>query len=272
MGLIKMLFGSSTTDNNKKQFDYSKLEKMGYSSKPKTVQDIVEEIHHSFNSAADRALEEAKKILEQCVVDNEADILEKCGFTSTEKVAKNRVVKGRLIDSEREAKIIQYYQQRYPLYKFIMEKHVEEICKKYGLVHGPVHKYKGDVPSKNIQEIARFNKNLIDVKDRQYIRKELRVWTIETESKVDHSSYEWYLRNCKENGVTNVSYTVCQNDKFSICAPVKDMDMTRSEVVGYKVVDIPDPVVLYPVQFGYFIVSAWGPEASDEHVVNQKMN
>jgi hypothetical protein len=31
-------------------------------------------------------------------------------------------------------------------------------------------------------------------------------------------------------------------------------------------------VVLYPVELGFIIVSAWGDEASDENVVNQNFN
>lgn len=37
-------------------------------------------------------------------------------------------------------------------------------------------------------------------------------------------------------------------------------------------VNVPDPVVLQPVKGGFLIVCAWGEEASDEIVVNEKMN
>ena len=61
-------------------------------------------------------------------------------------------------------------------------------------------------------------------------------------------------------------------DTFSICAPVKDMDMTGMEITeGYKMrkkIEIPDPVVLKEVIGGYLIVTAWGDEASDPIVVN----
>ena len=46
----------------------------------------------------------------------------------------------------------------------------------------------------------------------------------------------------------------------------------NQRVVGYKIQNIPDPVVLQPVCGGYLIVCAWGDEASDEIVVNQQMN
>ena len=60
---------------------------------------------------------------------------------------------------------------------------------------------------------------------------------------------------------------------MQICAPLKDMEVkSNQKVKGYKIMDIPDPVVLQPVRGGYLIVCAWGDEASDEIVVNQQMN
>ena len=65
---------------------------------------------------------------------------------------------------------------------------------------------------------------------------------------------------------------------LEIAAPLKDFNMTNAEVKGFKIskIEIPDPIVLKPVIFNnqkhYLIVTAWGLEASDELVVNQKFN
>lgn len=65
---------------------------------------------------------------------------------------------------------------------------------------------------------------------------------------------------------------------LEIAAPRKDFNMTDMEVRDFKIqkIEIPDPVVLCPVLHKgtkhYLIVTAWGPEASDDLVVNQKMN
>lgn len=70
-------------------------------------------------------------------------------------------------------------------------------------------------------------------------------------------------------------YSQCRiKTSLMICAPIKDMDVRGMEIEdGYKLkAHIPDPVVLTPCHMGYFIVTAWGPESSDELVVNQKMN
>ena len=51
------------------------------------------------------------------------------------------------------------------------------------------------------------------------------------------------------------------------------MDTTGMKLYGHLLrKHIPDPVVLQPVKGGYLIITAWGDEASDEIVVNQKMN
>jgi hypothetical protein len=60
---------------------------------------------------------------------------------------------------------------------------------------------------------------------------------------------------------------------MQICAPVKDFDMEGKVVNGYKVINkpAPDPVVLHAVKGGYLIVCAWGDEASDPMITNERM-
>ena len=66
---------------------------------------------------------------------------------------------------------------------------------------------------------------------------------------------------------------VYEKPPFSICAPIKDFDTERLRIKdGYKLCEIPDPIVLQPVKGGYLVVSKWGLEASDGIVVNQQMN
>ena len=65
---------------------------------------------------------------------------------------------------------------------------------------------------------------------------------------------------------------------LEICAPVKDFNTKGMELKDFKLskIEIPDPVVLQPVNFKgekyYLIVTAWGDEASDELVVNETLN
>ena len=61
---------------------------------------------------------------------------------------------------------------------------------------------------------------------------------------------------------------------FLICAPLDDMKLKKNERINrYRTIErIPAPVVLKEVEGGYLMVTAWGDEASDELVINQKMN
>lgn len=61
-----------------------------------------------------------------------------------------------------------------------------------------------------------------------------------------------------------------------ICAPITDMRLDDDATLeGHKIVEkvhVPDPVVLCPVHRGYLIITAWGDEASDPLVYNEKLN
>lgn len=58
------------------------------------------------------------------------------------------------------------------------------------------------------------------------------------------------------------------NEDFQVVEESKNLD--RSDILEFFLQD--DPVVLYRVEGGYYISSAWGDEAQDENVVNQNMN
>ncbi|PRY33866.1 hypothetical protein CLV58_11915 [Spirosoma oryzae] len=71
------------------------------------------------------------------------------------------------------------------------------------------------------------------------------------------------------------------NAQFQICAPSKDFKQENTKKTGFflsliqpkaVIQEILDPVVLQPVKGGYLVLTAWGPEASDPIVVNQKFN
>jgi hypothetical protein len=59
-----------------------------------------------------------------------------------------------------------------------------------------------------------------------------------------------------------------------IAAPRSMFYSNVSQVSGsHELRNMPrDPVVLCPVDGGYLIIAAWGQEASDENVVNEKNN
>lgn len=258
--LIKSIFGNtfeSTADNRPVK-------------KPQLVKEIIEEIHKSFYSEVDKLLAEAK--ISKSLVTDKQDLIDKCrilkskGFINTKEVkeAENEISRLNALEKENEKKshiieAINYFSSKYPNYKFITEDSVKKICEKYGLVYSTVDRYIGTVPDKNLKQIEAFKISDDDIAYSSRYRKD-----------------RYYsLRNFPSS-----SYGNAQNNKakFIIAAPIKDFNMINSEVKDFKVsnIQIPDPVVMQPVMFKekvhFLIVTAWGDEASDELVINHKMN
>ena len=84
----------------------------------------------------------------------------------------------------------------------------------------------------------------------------------------------------KENYSYTKNHIIYYKNSLEICAPLSQFDITDLELQGKKLVKkqikIKDPIVLCPVFFKnvkhYLIVTAWGKEASDFEVINQKLN
>lgn len=270
------------------------------------------EIHNEFNTAAEKLLQDANAVLQKAKQYNIDKLkrLEKLGFSKTREVVEGaEEMKAQLVSHE-IANLVNNYQMHYPNNKFIAEKQVNQICEKYKLVCGNIKDYKGFVPEKNLQEIENFkgvkpehNKFSFDV----LTNVELSLSYEEYEKVVNHAIKNRHEFNITVNdrlrpnlgallvdyknkigtfGIPSNTYptiysyqsykTPSSNDLL-ICAPEKDMDTKGKTRLGFKLVDvfkteIPDPVVLKPVIGGYLILTAWGDEASDELVVNQKFN
>lgn len=275
---------------------------------------IVEEIHREFMTASEKALAEARQILETVNHDHiqKANRLERLGFKSAAIVQIAQKEKEKESANSKTAQIIMNYQERYPNYKFITEENVTVICKKYGLLCGPVSKYVGSVPEKNLTEIEAFKLRNEDIvymitpsrvefsynintdamkKAQAYIQKHFKpIYKTEYERKYNYYSSDLtekvreVLREYSKDAAEYVRDTD-QNIEpapLCICAPASDFDMKNVEQHGafldtkpdirYSIQEVPDPVVLQRVPNGFLIVTAWGPEASDELVRNEKMN
>ncbi len=268
--------------------------------KNKTVNEIIEEIHESFYTEVDKLLSEAK--VSNSLDTDKQSLIDKCerlkllGFAKTKEIieAEKEINRLRLLKSENDTKqklidAINYFSTKYPNYKFITEDSVKKICAKYNLIYGEINKYTGTVPDKNLKHIEDFKISLDDelcveeeycngfhgsriLMNRQY--KNGRDWTRDMKLK-NQSGY--HMRRM-EMGLTMNSSYVSKKCPLEIAAPIKDFDIKESEIKNFKLskIEIPDPVVLKPVIYNnqkyYLIVTAWGLEASDELVVNQKMN
>jgi hypothetical protein len=254
-------------------------------NKNRPVNEVIQEIHDTFYTEVDRLLEYAKIMRPedttmQGLIDKSAR-LKNLGFGKTKEcieadkeIARLNEIKKRNESNKALAKAISYFQHKYPLYKFITEDSVRKICAKYNLIYGPVDRYTGTVPEKNIQDMERFAIGQEDI----CCFKEVR--TIHGTSLMRRfSSYDNMTSDHEKSYLSSRNFLeVCERCPLEIAAPASDFDTTGMELKNFKLspIEIPDPIVLQPVFFEgskhYLIVTAWGLEASDEMIVNEKMN
>lgn len=248
------------------------------------------EIHNEFNTAADRLIEEANQILKEGEKKDfeKVDRLKSLGFIKANQVSELEPIRQKIELTKEQVQLINYYKVQYPFNKFITTEQVEQICKKYGLVYGDVSLYKGFVPEKNLKEIESFK---LKTKDIPYLtvydRQNNMIGTIPKKD-CDDSLIGFFERSLdnliyitESNGQrANYSFPVPHYEKYKhlpfvkgrkekpslkICAPLKDMDTTGMNLTnGFKLEkEIPDPVVLQPVNQGFLIVTMWADEQFD---------
>lgn len=255
----------------------------------KSKNEVIQEIHGSFFTAPDDLLAQAKisksvETTKQELIDKAAR-LSSLGFANTKEVQEAQIEIDRLnrLDAENQAKAsmiraIEHFSFRYPQYKFITEASVKKICAKYNLVYGNVGKYIGTVPDKNLKHIEDFK---IKDEDKAYLEVEEGMFHYATRF-IDQNTYSRQVNPHSYDAMRGVRYrttsTSYRECPLTIVAPVSDFNMGKSELKDFQVSDvfIPDPIVLAPVFFEgqrhFLVVTAWGEEASDQDVVNQKMN
>lgn len=269
-------------------------------SSKKTQAELIQEVHTSFYTEVDRLLEEAK--ITHSLDTNLSDLITKrnrlksLGFTNTKECtdAEKEISRLNTLKEENNNKkelieAINYFSFKYPQYKFITEDSVKSICFKYGLIYGEVSKYIGTVPDKNLKHIEEFK---ISDEDKAYynitthpliynIRPDKRLvfypkrYFEDRKKLVDGTFEPIYTKN---SSLYDNRYS-CKEAPLEIAATIKDFDTKNMRIENHKLVEDPidkDPVVLQPVMFNdkkyYLIVTAWGDEASDELIINQKMN
>lgn len=245
---------------------------------------VVEAIHNEFDSSTERLLKEANEILNRDFSTAKGEELSKLGFVRSKASVETKEMIATKQQKEAVAKHIQYYKQWYPFNKFITEEEVERICKKYGLLCGEAEYYTGDVPDKNVKEISSFK-----LRDDECIKHRCHWYKPDMDNM---RGYRYFSQCLKEEGqfgwLESIRFGYKLNrisdetqdfhyekPPFKICASVKDFDMDNMRITdGYKLdKNIPDPIVLQPVNGGYLIVSKWGlPEDANTELLNPTNN
>ena len=234
--------------------------------KPKSQNELVEEIHQLFNNAGDELIAEAERIIQKC--DNQSIErgvrMDNLGFGGTPEAIKAKKIATDKIVAENTKKVLSELSIKYPTLKFIDKKTVERICKKYKLLFGDSSYYKGDIPEKNLLEIEQFKEKIaIAEEDKAYFW-----WLLGGTIESDYASY---LRGLEDSKLGYLPLCgVTQLNTFKICAPAHLMDMREARLAddGYTIIN-KDPVVLFPIRDNiYVIVSKWGKEANDSQLQN----
>jgi len=267
---------------------------------------VVEQIHNEFNMAGEKLLQESLAIIEKAekIDVTKAHLLKTNGFTNNELVKKADKIQSNILEPTTVANIVLQYKRIFPLHKFIISSDVDKICKKYNLKKGFTEQYTGFVPQKNLSDIVAFKSAYSG-----RLKKRLKINKLKVSALFSGSLNRLFNPKCrhvknfvvKNNGVfwvdterelVNLLNATSREIKkdcwfeinsmecvelsiFDICAPEKDMlsnSVFDKMFPKFQMEVIPDPVVLYPVEHGYIIVTAWGDEASDPLVVNEQMN
>lgn len=285
--MFKKLF--SYQPQKQVEVEVAVMEKPSKSYYPKEIQMI----HSAFNNEAVKLMEQAQNIINNTTLPehivNKADLAEKFGFTSVQEVTKTKHLESIQRKNQRILEAVMESIEFLPQNKWIPEDSVKRICQQWGLVFGPVHRYEGFLPAKNLKEIEDFDKDHRSKFD-LFFKIERYTFTDDRFNEISESEFKGYeeinINRIKEKETTSLqtlfSYPNMYEpidihkgngmDKLNICAPLKHMDTTGMEVSeGYKLeTNIPDPIVLIEKTFknikGHYIITAWGDEANDEEV------
>ena len=213
---------------------------------------LVQKIHRDFKTKGDLLVLEANNILKEATfkeLKTKKELLHECGFTNTKVTQDINILEEKIKRSE---VITNYSNQLLGQYKIITTEDILKICSKYKLCMSLSRNYNAEVPIKNLNEIKTF-----------------------------FNSYK---------SRTNTSDYNLSRDNTCIVAPEKDFNKGTNFLIKENLMmKLEDPIVLFPCnnslrinnnQYGdntlehqyFYVVTAWGDEASDELVVNNKMN
>lgn len=266
--------------NNKRKEITSESIVVSVLKEKKTNDELVEEIHQTFFTEVDRLLEQAKVLkstetTKQKLLDKSTKLLA-LGFQQTVEIIEAKVEFNRLraIEKNNEAnkeiiEAILYFSNKYPQYKFITEDSVKLICEKYNLIYGDVKFYQGNVPDANLKQMEEFS--ILD-EDRCYCESYKSMFMNSDDKKISYDYYNSRLKSLRYD--SNYTYT---KSALLIAAPISDFNTTNMEIKDHQLkAKVKDPIILCPVFYKekvyYLIVTAWGKEANDNLVINEKMN
>jgi hypothetical protein len=172
-----------------------------------------------------------------------------------------------------------HFRSKYPLHKIIFKETLEKVCKKYGLGYAAVRQFTGVIPQKNIDDMVRVK---IDPHDRavlgvNYIHNMSSEWEIERlEKRLEfacaQAAHKRIFGSNDGKLIWSPLVIVAPPDQF-LDGVGKDLDGK----MNFKPMENEDPIVMQPISYGdndiyFLILTAWGLEASDPDIVNERFN
>lgn len=237
--------------------------------KQKTSNEIIQEIHDSYDNAHMDLLAFAKKTLAECETEDilKGERLSKLGFLNSAKAKAAAHVLEQRQEAQKKASLIEYYQQKYPFQKFINIEQVQAINKKYGLTCVTADCYLMNIPEKNLSEIENFKFDDVDA-----------VYAITVEN--DKGSFTEHFQASRKLVNERWYKETKEKEPFYISCPPHEAKIKNGYHMGENgfmqktaiVNPVNDPIVLQPVKGGFLIVTKWGLEASDPMLTNEIMN
>ena len=233
---------------------------------------LVQQIHDDFYGTQDELIKYSNDIVlltdEQQEFANKIERLKELGFKNVE--LDNPLTKelSNINDTNKQkthlAKVIHYFNDKYPSYKFITKEDVNSLLKKYNLVISDCDEYKGQVPLENIEHLEKFK---IDDIDCLYQLSFTRYY-ISGSNYTENQHYigsRLYLSELEKNNHIDEAYgkdILKKLNKVPLQVIATPCDFVgRAATLDFQSINIPDPIVLQPVVYEnkpyYLIVTAW---------------
>lgn len=227
----------------------------------KSDKKLLKEIHTAFDTSGERLVREAKELLENATEKNLNDkhkMLIETGFTGNELVKQMK----RLEEQTTQAKdIMSCYNHMNGLYKVITLAEIAAITLKYKLCMGSNRFYKGDIPEKNLKDIIQFKKQI--QRKMEFFQANTRICAFENDF-IEGADFD-----IKE-GKKVQKITIFKREDPIVLYPCRGQLSYSNTTMSRTVWETQTESVINEKY--WYVVTAWGPEASDPKIINQTNN
>lgn len=233
----------------------------------KSDKKLLKEIHTAFDTCGERLVKEAQALLQNAQdnnIEHRRKLLLDAGFHNSEVVKQTN----ELFFKRTEAQdIMSCYNNMNGMYKVITLQEIVNITEKYKLCMTQNKHYQGDVPEKNLNDILRFKEQSKDKV--RFDTDNMRICAFESDFTKDAAF------DIKE-GIKQKKITIFKRKDPIVlypCRGIVSYNTINTILGGRSVWQDRDEKQESTINEKYwYVVTAWGPEASDPKIINQKFN